>query len=86
MSAFRVRSIRFQLIPAQGNFTSMTHRQIQFQHGGGAFGCSLPCDPPFHSIPSSIRQMESYFNEFRRIEVSRPEIKRATGTAISMNH
>lgn len=41
---------------------------------------------PSHPIPSSIRQMESYFNEFRRIEVSRPEIKRTTGTAIPLNH
>lgn len=50
-----------------------------------------PPTAPFHaipsiSIPSSIRQMESYFNEFPRIEVSYPEIKRVTGTAIPLNH
>lgn len=82
--------IRFQLIPAHGNSTSMTHRQIQFQHGGGHSSMTPPT-APFHaipsiSIPSSIRQMESYFNEFPRIEVSYPEIKRVTGTAIPLNH
>lgn len=86
MSAFGVRSIRFQLIPTHGNSTSMTHRQIQFQHGGGhdSSDCSLPRDP-FHFHPF-FRQMESYFNEFPRIEVSHPEIKRVTGTAIPLNH
>lgn len=55
-SAFRVGSIRFQLILVHGNSMSMTHRQIQFQHGGGGrfSDCSLPCDPSFHSIPSLL--------------------------------